>query len=771
MKITAFLSYLLFFLYSSLVISQGDKHYANKWETFSSTLFFQEDMVRDSLINWQEEVLLHLSDTQPEEKQTLFFKSYLRIGKDKIRSSASKVLIVDLVNDNNQLVKRQFHQILDGMSTGQLQLPKNIKKGVYYVKAYTRWMRNYGEQFYAKERIHVGGTSNETNSPTKKELVVYPEGGNFIVGLKNHILFKGSVDGEGATGSLGHIVDEEHQVVSTINIIKDDMGSTIFEPEKGKTYYVQRANGEKYTLPKPLDQGFLLQVNNLDPSIAKVKVTASTGLAGKTVMLKGVQKGIVYFEQELVFSQSAIVNLDLQKKAIPSGVLMLRLFDEAEEEVAVRPIWIDAEQLNITVDQIQDESESKVFQLKVLDSRNQPVQTELAVSVDGSHIDNDFGSPKYGSFQATRNRRYVKDIDLVLSKGVIDKKGEKEKIPSTIQFPIQKGLELYGYAYDLDNKLLKNTTIQILANSENEPWITELETNANGQLRLENLQFYGKADMVFRTKGADTKSRLVKIVPIVEEKQEHSKSLSKFKKKQGKKRLFEASVWQPVDTTNLIELDEVQVNEELINSERNNSLYNLEPNSTIFQNPKQPMPLVDLVRRIPGILVTDDGFRKSVLHVRSFTSFRSVIPPLWVIDGTIFRGNPIDLITALEIERIEFVIGPEAAIFGSRATGGVILIYTKSGSGVNYVPRKEGQLVFQGYEPIIGFDEYESLKNSQKIKKEDAVLYWNPKLRTDENGEVIVKLNRPLSTEKVRIKATTVSRNGKAGAIDVIIDN
>ncbi|MGW9685949.1 TonB-dependent receptor [Flagellimonas sp. 2504JD1-5] len=774
----------LLFLCSNLLFSQGDNHYPNKWKTFSSKAFYQENIVRDSLVNWQEEVLLHLSDTQPEEKQTLFFKSYVRIGKNKVRSNASKVLIVDLVNNTNELFKRQFHEISDGMSVGKLKLPKNAKKGMYYVKAYTRWMQNYGEHMYAKEQINIGGVNNGAVFLNEKGVVIHSEGGNLVSGLKNHLFFKGIFE-KNESGHIGYISDQAGQVVSEIKMFNENIASTILQPEKGKTYFAHLNNGQQHAIPKPTDEGLLLHVNNLDPKLAKVEVIASAAYLGKTIKLKGLQNGIVYFEQTLDFKQNPIINITIQKKDIPSGKLILGLYDETDQQVATRAIWIEGRQLHITVDQINEESKNKVLHIQVRDDENKPVRAELAVGIlnwmegigEDYEKDDILVSSGNESFQEKRNQRYVKDINLILSESTIAEEATEETIPSIIQFPMQKGLELYGYAYDLDNNLLKNTTIQILASSEGAPWIEELETNASGQLRIENLQFYGKTEMVFRTKGKDTKSRLVKIIPTIGERQGYSKELTKFQQKQEKKRFFEATGWQPVDTTNLIELDEVQVNQKRAESEKNNTLYGVEPTATVFQNPKHPIDLVELVRKIPGMLVTGTGSDVRVQHSRAFTSFQPIGPPLWIVDGMPWGkgfssfNSPIGLISALDIEKVELVFGPEAAIFGSRATGGVILIYTRSGSGSNFVPRKEGQLIFQGYEPNIGFDDYKTQENRKKYKRESDVVYWNPKLQTNNNGEVMVKLEEDYLFENFRIKATTVSRDGTISATDVILKN
>ncbi|HEX7241370.1 MAG TPA: SusC/RagA family TonB-linked outer membrane protein, partial [Longimicrobiaceae bacterium] len=75
-----------------------------------------------------------------------------------------------------------------------------------------------------------------------------------------------------------------------------------------------------------------------------------------------------------------------------------------------------------------------------------------------------------------------------------------------------------------------------------------------------------------------------------------------------------------------------------------------------------------------------DGAARVVL--RSPSSIRKAVAPLYVVDGVILGSNPAD-IAALDIESIEVVKGAAAAsLYGSRAANGVIQIRTARGSNI-----------------------------------------------------------------------------------------
>ena len=86
-------------------------------------------------------------------------------------------------------------------------------------------------------------------------------------------------------------------------------------------------------------------------------------------------------------------------------------------------------------------------------------------------------------------------------------------------------------------------------------------------------------------------------------------------------------------------------------------------------------------------------------------------------------------------------------------------IYTRQGSENNYISRKQAQIEFQGYSNEIDYNSYlESL--SKKKLKELNLLYWNPKIQTDTNGEVSIRFKLPMNIKNIAIEAVMVSPQG-----------
>ncbi|MGI9546406.1 MAG: TonB-dependent receptor, partial [Flavobacteriaceae bacterium] len=432
------------------------------------------------------------------------------------------------------------------------------------------------------------------------------------------------------------------------------------------------------------------------------------------------------------------------------------------------------------------------YEIQVTDNENNPIETEVALSItrlgkeqqDNDEIQASFnefelfppfkGKAELSSMDQDRKERFISDIRLLASapdlKRDIFSELEEE---TSIKYPFQDGLELVGYAYDMENNLLVSTPIQVMAFTIGEIWVQDLQTDSKGRLFLKNLQLHGNSDLVFRTVGEETQTRLVRVIPATIQNKQDSEALVKTKIANEKKRVFEPSAFETQDTTGLIKLKEVVVKKKAPEKISTPSLYNIEPSRIQYQNPERPKTLPELLLNIPGVVVRGIG---TLTPSVSLPKSAGAGPILWVLDGFpinqtigglgIAGSNPfvevISMVPATDVERIELLMGPAAAIYGTRGAGGVFLIYTRTGSDLNGTKRKEAQLAFQGYEPEIEFKDYLE-ERSKKAREASIILYWNPSIQTDENGKAIVRFAKPETDRPFKMQLSTITPDGKIG--------
>ena len=772
----------------------------------SETPIILQVSAKDSLYVMREHVVLQLANEQINNDH-LFFKAYLLTGPQQNRYSNSRVLHIELQDKNGTTVKKQFHEIVDGMVTGNITLPKRTKEGNYTVKAYTQWMKNYSGTPYIQKQIHIGDVLNADTS-AKNTITILPEGGTFLQKFKNKIVFQIPPHLVGKDGTIGTIVDSQNTEIIKVQEYDTGSGIAFLEPKDKERYFLKLENGTTYPLPDSEDQGHILRINNIESSFASIQVVRSEKAQNTPLKLIGTLRGVPYFEKKISFSKNS-ADIKLDKEKIPRGILDLQLIDLEGNTLAKRPIWIEGQPLQITMDQVASTDTEMTYKVKVTDQKNKPVKTEVAISIFSEDTNPTkfkeadlFASlPNQQDNITERNKRFLQDVLVLISqKDDISNSIAVSSSGDNIQYPIQKGLYIKGYAYDLNNKLLINTPIQVLFTNENGISIEEATTDANGILRVDNIHIDGETTLVCRTKGDDTKSRLVQLERIedsfyVNPKKEKAR-IREAKTGLGKKTTIKqdekALAVKVLDTTGTLVLNEVPLTGKKTKekSKETSSVYGVTPpkHRIKYQDYDRPRSVGQLLSEVPGVIVSGLGDLYPSISIP-----RAVGPTLFVVDGipiiqrsrantsNTFSGGALttaprsnlndllDVVSATDIQRIEVLIGPEAAIFGSRGAGGVIAVYTRFAEDTA-ISRKKAQLDFQGYEPAISFDAYQE-NLSKKERKNATVLYWNPSIETNEEGEAIitVPITTDTSTMPLKVKATTINQNGNIGILQTIL--
>ena len=119
-----------------------------------------------------EKVYLHFDKPYYAVGDTIWFKAYVATGQDQ-PSDMSKVLYVDLVSENDTLIRSMKLPIVNTSAYGSITLgPLVYKSGNYRIRAYTYWMLNFSEDLFFTQNISIGDAINRkiiTNISLKGE--------------------------------------------------------------------------------------------------------------------------------------------------------------------------------------------------------------------------------------------------------------------------------------------------------------------------------------------------------------------------------------------------------------------------------------------------------------------------------------------------------------------------------------------------------------------------------------------------------------------------
>ncbi|GMQ28771.1 TonB-dependent receptor [Algoriphagus confluentis] len=105
--------------------------------------------------NYQEKVYLHTDKAYYYAGDQVYFQGYFAYGNPYLRDELSKVLHVELISMDRDMVIEKKFPIRDGVVTGDFYLPDTLSQKRYFLRAYTNWNRNYGPGHYFQQPLAV----------------------------------------------------------------------------------------------------------------------------------------------------------------------------------------------------------------------------------------------------------------------------------------------------------------------------------------------------------------------------------------------------------------------------------------------------------------------------------------------------------------------------------------------------------------------------------------------------------------------------------------
>jgi hypothetical protein len=113
-----------------------------------------------------EKVYLHFDKPYYAVGDTAYFKAYLTYGLHQ-PSALSKIVYVDIISSRDSLVKTLMLPVKNGSAVGSFVLSQpDYKQDNYHIKAYTKWMANFEQEYFFNKTISVGNAINTQVSTT-----------------------------------------------------------------------------------------------------------------------------------------------------------------------------------------------------------------------------------------------------------------------------------------------------------------------------------------------------------------------------------------------------------------------------------------------------------------------------------------------------------------------------------------------------------------------------------------------------------------------------
>lgn len=115
------------------------------WLLTVATLATEPDNKPKSVLPVQEKVYLHIDNNCYFLGDTIWYKAYVVLADDNSPQPLSRILYVELLNEQGYILERQ-QLVVDenGQANGQFAIADTTFAGYYEIRAYTKWMLNFG---------------------------------------------------------------------------------------------------------------------------------------------------------------------------------------------------------------------------------------------------------------------------------------------------------------------------------------------------------------------------------------------------------------------------------------------------------------------------------------------------------------------------------------------------------------------------------------------------------------------------------------------------
>ena len=506
-----------------------------------------------------EKIYLHTDKSMYFIGEDLWYKAYDVRASNNLLFDNSNILYVELISPESEIIARNKTNIEIGLGRGDFQLTDSlgVKPGIYQLRAYTNWNRNFGDDFVFKKNIEIrdvfesrsktnpaqnsaNAAANliaEMGNPTSYRIDFFPEGGSLIENVASFVGFK-CVDNNGNPINVtGEIHDSDDELVTAFLSPHDGMGKFQMIPMEGKKYYakIKTPDGkeQRQDLPKVAGEGYSLSFRTFKgKNIITINTNEKTVLqnpnAALTVVCKA--KGVSYLESTQTLTEKTL-SFELPKENAPEGISQITLYDSNSKPQSERLIYIEKEHdlevqlstnkasyqpnekvnINVSSKSKTGAAKSASFSLSVTDRNGVLDEKEYDSNICSYFLmESDIRGKVYnpGYYFDTANPKRLEHLDdLLLTQGWRDFLWKStSKFSDLTSYKAEKGITISGRVKQVfGNKAKVNNSIGLVLLNKKHMNSFKTTTDASGSFMFENIMFSGKTKMVLNSKNENGK--------------------------------------------------------------------------------------------------------------------------------------------------------------------------------------------------------------------------------------------------------------------------
>ncbi len=311
----------------------------------------------------QEKVYLHFDNTGYFKGETMWFKAYVVRADNGKPTDISKVLYVELVTPGGDVINTHKLRVENGEANGEFKLDTLYATGFYEVRAYTRYMTNWGNgacfsrtfpifqspkvegdysQLVLDKNTYKLRMPNYREAAPKPSIHFYPEGGNLIEDVPARVAFT-AIDKEGRNfEAKGVLLDAEKNPIQAVVTYGKGRGYFDVTPTDEPMYLQLTSNvtgvKHEFELPEARPQGISLILDALHDDAVTATLRASRVMEGRLLGYSLMQGGRIILCDTIRAKKEQAIKF--VRKDLPAGVNQLTVFDASGHIQAERLFFI-----------------------------------------------------------------------------------------------------------------------------------------------------------------------------------------------------------------------------------------------------------------------------------------------------------------------------------------------------------------------------------------------------------------------------------------------
>jgi hypothetical protein len=749
-----------------------------------------------------EKTYLHTDRDIYIQGDDIWFKACVVNAQTNGPINYSHTLYVDLIGPNAKVVARRLIRLDGGLGNGDFKLADTVALGTYRIRAYTNWMRNFGDQFIFEKTINIlsNGSSkpiaavarNTNNAPTKfnrsvktdiigsPQVRFFPEGGSMVNDVTSVIAVKAEDENGNGTAASGEVVNTRGETIAKFACDSLGMGSFLLKPVAGQQYkaiVILNARRTEFKFPEAYATGFNMTVK-LDKPLVNITINCNELTirkeVGRSVYVIARHAGKAYYRSAAMLNSTRTV-VAIPDDVLPEGVTCITVMNEQNKPLCERLVYIHypgGAQLAVSTDKPQYQPKEKVT-LKIKLNKNEVANLSLAAINDGmvpvqagnmvsylnlqSEVKGRITHP--GSYFDTTNTNRFKQLDLLLlTQGWRD--FVWKRIADTtlnIAYDAEQGITLTGMVRAVGrNKPLPNIHIAVHAPNAVEKFF-ETRTDPAGKFAIYGTHFYGYQYFFFNARdytkkaGKSDSGGWLKVDSLVRDTLPIRPATQ-----------FVADTL-PLIAETLLKLKipkDRQLQEVQIKAKASTKFPPQVHNITLAEQKEYGTIREYLLANIPGahMVIEDD---KLILSDGNIPWRRISVSPLYA-DGSKINRSTLRFVDPADLtinKAISITINKFVTINGFVTYSAILKLRPNVLETADYFDDTMADMV--GYNRARVFYSPKFDNPDERIDQRTNTIHWQPNIVTDSNGEATISFYNTVQTGSIRLIIQGITKSGE----------